>query len=241
MAQEPPGEVPGVAVAGTPPVPAEDQDPDGYAGEAPEGPEVFDESTPPVAPPVRSPRASPSHEPDPPAESPAEHRTPAREQPVITQDLARAAADPIAASRTAVTAESVSASPLSPVQQQILALVNQQRVKAGCGAVTLDRRLIEAANRHAADMAKRAYFDHASPNGQKAGDRVENSGYHWRFYGENIAKGQDSPWAAMVAWMDSPGHRENILDCKLDQMGIGLALGHDKTPYWVQDFATPQK
>lgn len=148
--------------------------------------------------------------------------------------------DPIAASRTAVTAASASPGVQAPVQQQVLALVNRNRRQAGCDPVTLDRRLIEAANRHAADMARRDYFDHDSPRGADAGDRVTDAGYVWRRYGENIAKGQDSPYEVMAAWMSSPGHRQNILDCRLDQMGVGLALSADRTPYWVQDFATPR-
>jgi uncharacterized protein YkwD len=149
-------------------------------------------------------------------------------------------ADPIVASRTAVTAASAGPGAQSPVQQQILALVNQRRREAGCDPITLDRRLIEAANRHAADMARRGYFDHESPSGEKAGSRVRDAGYVWRRYGENIAKGQASPFRVMADWMRSPGHRENILDCRLDQMGVGLALAADDTPYWVQEFATPR-
>ncbi|PRX20894.1 CAP domain-containing protein [Actinoplanes italicus] len=148
--------------------------------------------------------------------------------------------DPIVASRTAITASSVSPGLQAPVQQQVLALVNRNRRTAGCDPITLDRRLIEAANRHAADMARRDYFDHESPRGDRAGERVTDAGYVWRRYGENIAKGQDSPYEVMNDWMNSPGHRENILDCQLDQMGVGLALASDKTPYWVQDFATPR-
>jgi uncharacterized protein YkwD len=151
-----------------------------------------------------------------------------------------AVADPIAASRTAVTADSISASPAAPVQQQILALVNRYRERSGCRPVSLDRRLIDAANRHAADMARRDYFEHESPDGDRAGERVSEAGYRWRWYGENIARGQHSPWDAMDGWMNSAEHRENILDCKLDQMGVGLALDHERTPYWVQDFATPK-
>jgi uncharacterized protein YkwD len=151
-----------------------------------------------------------------------------------------AAADPIVASHTAVTADSISASPAAPVQQQILALVNRFRAKSGCAPVTVDRRLVDAANRHAADMVRRDYFDHASPEGDRAGERVSGAGYQWRWYGENIARGQESPWEAMDGWMNSPEHRSNILDCKLDQMGVGLAIDRDHTPYWVQDFATPK-
>ncbi len=147
--------------------------------------------------------------------------------------------DPAVGSRTAVTAASVSASPSAPFQQQVLALVNWNRRKHGCGPLTLDQRLISAANRHAADMARRDYFDHESPGGRDAGDRVTGAGYAWSRYGENIAKGQDSPYEVMVAWLRSPAHRKNILDCQLDEMGTGLAV-EGRTAYWVQDFASPR-
>lgn len=172
---------------------------------------------------------------------PAVARTPERSEEEGPQGrAAEPGADPIGASRTAVTAASAGPGPQSPVQQQILALVNQKRKEAGCDPITLDRRLIDAANRHASDMARRGYFDHESPSGEKAGSRVTDAGYSWRRYGENIAKGQESPYRVMADWMKSPGHRENILDCRLDEMGVGLALDSGKTPYWVQEFATPR-
>jgi uncharacterized protein YkwD len=145
----------------------------------------------------------------------------------------------ITAAREDVTAADVSSSPSAPVQQQVLALVNQNRRRGGCDELSLDRRLIDAANEHAADMARRDYFAHESPNGDGAGDRVREAGYRWKRYGENIARGADSAYEVVDGWMHSPEHRENIMDCRLHQMGVGLALAGDRTPYWVQDFATP--
>jgi uncharacterized protein YkwD len=158
-------------------------------------------------------------------------------QPAAQQQPA--AAGLTVASRRDVSAADVSASPGSRVQQEILALINQNRRRHGCGSVSLDRRLIDAANEHAADMARRRYFAHESPNGDGAGDRVRESGYKWKRYGENIARGVDSPYEVVDGWMHSPEHRENILDCSLHQMGVGLAISGDRRPYWVQDFATP--
>jgi uncharacterized protein YkwD len=146
----------------------------------------------------------------------------------------------MAGARQAVTARDVSASPSAPVQQRVLILINQNRRRGGCGSLTLDRRLILAAHDHAADMARRRYFAHESPNGDRAGDRVSERGYRWKRYGENIARGADSAWEVVNGWMNSPTHRRNILDCRLHQMGIGLAISRDRTPYWVQDFATPE-
>jgi uncharacterized protein YkwD len=170
-----------------------------------------------------------------PAQAPATR--PAQDVPGFAQRPA--ATGLIAAAREDVTAADVSASPSAPVQQQVLALVNQNRRRGGCDELTLDRRLIEAANEHAADMARRDYFAHESPNGDGAGDRVSDAGYRWKRYGENIARGVDSAYEVVDGWMHSPEHRENIMDCRLHQMGVGLALSGDHTPYWVQDFATP--
>jgi len=148
---------------------------------------------------------------------------------------------PAASANRDVTPGSVSGSLNAPVQRQVLALVNENRRRGGCDGLTLDRRLIVAANRHAADMARRGYFAHRSPNGEGAGDRVEDAGYDWSRYSENIARGQDSPAEVVNGWMNSPGHRENIMDCRLHQMGVGLAFDRENTAYWVQDFATPDR
>jgi uncharacterized protein YkwD len=146
---------------------------------------------------------------------------------------------PVKQAQQDVTPDTGAGSVSSPVQQQVLALVNENRRRGGCDDLTLDRRLIDAANRHAADMARRGYFAHRSPSGTDAGERVEDAGYRWSRYGENIARGQESVREVVDGWMHSPEHRENIMDCGLHQMGVGLAFASDRTPYWVQDFATP--
>ncbi|BCY12297.1 CAP domain-containing protein [Actinoplanes sp. L3-i22] len=243
MAQEPPDEFLGLNIFGAP-VPAVSEVPVVDAAPSDAGPSVAAPSAAvsEISPDVSTPPATRRPAPDPVTETPSARPSATRIKAEARKKSyeGAAVADPIAASHTTVTAQSVSASPGSPVQQQILALVNRYRAKSGCPAVSVDRRLIEAANRHAADMARRDYFQHESPNGDKAGERVSETGYQWRWYGENIARGQDSPWEVMDGWMNSPEHRSNILDCKLDQIGVGLAIDGDKTPYWVQDFATPK-
>ena len=117
--------------------------------------------------------------------------------------------------------------------------VGRCRRRGGCGDLSVDRRLIVAASDHAADMARHDYFAHESRDGDGAGDRVSEAGYRWQRYGENIARGVNSPYEVVDGWMHSPEHRHNILDCRLDQMGIGLAIDRDHDVYWVQDFATP--
>jgi uncharacterized protein YkwD len=90
-------------------------------------------------------------------------------------------------------------------------------------------------------MADRGYFAHRSPSGRDAGDRVAATGYDWAAYGENIARGQDSPAELVDDWMNSPSHRENILTCGYREVGVGLAFDADHTPYWVQNLASPDR
>jgi uncharacterized protein YkwD len=171
-----------------------------------------------------------------------------RDRPAAADTAADAPARPAAQRAPGTTAgaqrdvspASMSTSPSAPLQQQVLALVNENRRRGGCDDLSLDRRLILAAYGHAVEMARRGYFAHESLNGDGAGDRVSEAGYSWRRYGENIARGQDSAYEVVDGWMHSPEHRENIMDCQLEQMGIGLAFAPDRTPYWVQDFATPR-
>jgi uncharacterized protein YkwD len=176
------------------------------------------------------------------AQAPAA-QAPAAQRPGGQQPAAQRPVRPnwAAAAHQDVTRGSVSGSANSPVQREVLALVNEHRRRGGCRGVTLDRRLIAAANRHAADMARRGYFAHSSPSGDRAGDRVQDAGYRWSRYGENIARGQSSAYEVVDGWMHSPEHRENILDCELTQMGVGLAFARDDEPYWVQNFATPRR
>ncbi len=121
-------------------------------------------------------------------------------------------------------------------EDQVVSLVNQERAKAGCAALTVDSRLAAAAREHSQDMATRNYFDHTTPEGVDPGTRITNAGYRWQAYGENIAMGQPDPDSVMQAWMNSPGHRANILNCNFKNLGVGLAYNAKHQPYWTQDF-----
>ncbi len=118
---------------------------------------------------------------------------------------------------------------------QVVALVNKERAAAGCGPVTEDPQLDEAAQGHSDDMAARGFFDHTNPDGDGPGERITAAGYRWSTYGENIAKGQQTPQAVMGSWMNSPGHRANILNCAFKNIGVGV---HDGSggPWWTQAF-----
>ncbi|GII23736.1 CAP domain-containing protein [Planosporangium mesophilum] len=120
----------------------------------------------------------------------------------------------------------------------LLTLVNQARATVNCVALTVDPRLAAAARAHSADMADRRYFAHDTPDGVGVGTRVTNAGYQWSAVGENIAKGQQDATAVLRAWLNSPGHRANILNCRYTNIGIGLAY-QDGTPLWTQDFGAP--
>jgi uncharacterized protein YkwD len=83
-------------------------------------------------------------------------------------------------------------------------------------------------------MAARDYFDHNSPDGKTPWDRIEAAGYDAPA-AENIARGQPTPQAVVDAWMNSEGHRANILNCKIKAIGVGVHLG-EGGPWWTQDF-----
>ncbi|WP_434599608.1 CAP domain-containing protein [Streptomyces sp. A5-4] len=123
----------------------------------------------------------------------------------------------------------------SSFAQQVTALVNTERGKKGCGSVSQNSRLDTAGQRHSEDMAARDYFDHTSPDGRGPGERVTAAGYTWSTYGENIARGQQTPAAVMQGWMDSPGHRANILNCSFKEIGLGVHNGSGG-PWWTQVF-----
>ena len=86
-------------------------------------------------------------------------------------------------------------------------------------------------------MVKRNYFSHTSPDGTTFVTRAKAAGYTSPI-GENIAWGYRTPEAVMTAWMNSPGHRANILNCKAKAVGVGLARKADGTPYWTQVFGS---
>ena len=121
----------------------------------------------------------------------------------------------------------------------MIRLVNQARNQARCKDVHNNSKLHSTARAHSADMAQRRYFDHTAPNGTDPGQRITAAGYAWSAYGENIAAGYPDAVSVMRGWMNSPGHRENILNCRFSNLGVGLYLTPDRGGYWTQDFAAP--
>jgi uncharacterized protein YkwD len=126
-----------------------------------------------------------------------------------------------------------------PAETAVLVIVNAERARAGCKALTVDSRLAAAARKHSADMAARDYFSHTTPNGVTFSQRIDAEGYRWSLVGENIAAGQRDATEVMRDWMNSPGHRANILNCQFRNIGIGV-VQNGKSPVWTQDFGTPR-
>jgi uncharacterized protein YkwD len=141
------------------------------------------------------------------------------------------------ASPTPARPPSAAASPRttsSSFASQVIQLVNRQRAAAGCVALRTDSRLNQAALSHSVDMAVRDYFAHDTPEGVTFVARDRAAGYR-QPGGENIAEGQRSPNEVMTAWMNSPGHRANILNCQFRAIGVGVYRGAAGL-YWTQDF-----
>ncbi|MFE2144753.1 CAP domain-containing protein [Streptomyces sp. NPDC059456] len=120
-------------------------------------------------------------------------------------------------------------------ESAVLALVNKERATAGCGPLTTNSKLSAAARAYSDTMARSGVMSHTGPDGSTMTSRVEAAGYTWSNLGENIARGQADADAVMDAWMHSPGHRANILNCAFKEIGIGVHKG-DGGPWWTQDF-----
>ncbi|MBO8188995.1 CAP domain-containing protein [Streptomyces spirodelae] len=119
-------------------------------------------------------------------------------------------------------------------ESEVLALVNQERAKAGCRPLKADRRLTGLAGEYSEDMARRGFFSHTSPDGKSPWARAEAAGIS-DLGGENIARGQANARSVMDSWMHSPGHRANILNCDYRTLGVGAHFA-EGGPWWTQDF-----
>jgi uncharacterized protein YkwD len=157
-----------------------------------------------------------------PAPAPAETTAPA------------AAAAPETSTPAPVPAAAPVASAADGPEAEVLALVNAERAAAGCAAVTADDELAAMARAHSEDRRDRGFFGDVESDGQDPVDPAERAGLVPR--AENIAAGQQDAAEVMAAWMDSPGHRANILDCDLTLLGTGVATGTGG-PWWTQLFA----
>ena len=133
---------------------------------------------------------------------------------------------------------------LTPYEQQVFDLVNQQRAANGLQPLTLDSRLVNAARAHNNAMIQKNEFSHQVTGelplcaSGANNDRFDAVGYGWTMCAENIAAGQTTPQDVMNAWMNSSGHRANILNPNLKNIGIGYTTGGSYGTYWNEDFGT---
>ncbi|CAM3686390.1 CAP domain-containing protein [Alicyclobacillus pomorum] len=114
---------------------------------------------------------------------------------------------------------------------EVAALVNQERVHAGLKPLSVDGKLCSLAMQKAADMYQHHYFSHTSPTYGSPFDMMQKEGISFTYAGENIAEGQTTPQQVMNDWMNSPGHRANILNAHYDTIGVAYDHG-----IWVQEF-----
>jgi uncharacterized protein YkwD len=112
------------------------------------------------------------------------------------------------------------------VKAATLCLLNAERARAGAGPLTENRKLELAAERHSLDMATRKFFEHVNPDGVSDAARIVRTGYPPIYIGENLAWGEEqesTPAMIVRAWMNSPGHKANLLRPNYREIGIGLA------------------
>lgn len=119
---------------------------------------------------------------------------------------------------------------------EVLKLVNQERAKQGLKALTLSPELTNVATIKAKDMRDKGYFDHTSPTYGSPFDMMKRFGIQYSSAGENIAAGQKTSQEVMNSWLNSSGHRANILNKDYEQLGVGYVEGGSYGTYWVQMF-----
>ncbi|TFE03285.1 CAP domain-containing protein [Jeotgalibacillus sp. R-1-5s-1] len=193
-----------------------------------------------------APAAEPVAAPAPVAEQPAEEqavavpeRTPAQnEAPEVEQsEPAQAQNEAPAVQQPAQEVEEQKAQQSEPAissfEQQVVNLTNQEREKAGLAPLSVDQTLAKTAKEKSLDMQRNNYFSHTSPTYGSPFDMMKQFGVQYRSAGENIAMGQRTPEEVVKAWMNSPGHRQNILSSSYTHIGVGHA---ENGNYWTQMF-----
>jgi len=137
---------------------------------------------------------------------------------------------------TALWARPLTPGGLAQTAAEVVALTNAERARAGLRPLAVDALLTNAAQAHSADMVARAFYSHTSPDGSEPWHRAAAAGSTRRTIGENIACGQRSAAEVVQGWMDSPGHRANILKPAFTHIGVGFAGGGSAGTYWTQLF-----
>ncbi|MFE9648832.1 CAP domain-containing protein [Streptomyces sp. NPDC006365] len=195
---------------------ADDRDGSGTSRDADRSPSPSPTPTKPTKEPAKEPSAKPTT------------KTPEKSKPKPTPTPSRTA------TKVPKPTPPKAVSPQTAAEAEVLKLVNQEREKAGCSPVTASGTLAKLAQAFSEDMAERDFFDHTDPSGATPWDRADVLGIA-NLGGENIARGQADAEAVMEAWMNSPGHRANILNCDFKTLGVGAHFAAGG-PWWTQDF-----
>lgn len=156
-------------------------------------------------------------------EKPAAEAAPAPQQPAPQQQ-----AEAPAENKTEQTASAV-----SEFEKKVVELTNAERAKQGLAPLELDEELSKVAKEKSNDMKKNNYFAHNSPTYGSPFDMMKQFGVEYRTAGENIAMGQKSPEEVVNAWMNSEGHRANIMNGEFTHIGVGHV---EEGNYWTQMF-----
>lgn len=125
------------------------------------------------------------------------------------------------------------------LENEVIRLVNIERSKRGLQTLSTNWQLSRVARYKSQDMIDKGYFSHTSPTYGSPFKMMESFGIRYSAAGENIAMGQRTPQEVMNAWMNSPGHRNNILSTSFYQIGVGLAKDRNGRMYWTQMFIKP--
>ncbi|WP_368491086.1 CAP domain-containing protein [Clostridium sp. BJN0013] len=133
------------------------------------------------------------------------------------------------------------ASTIDAEANEVIRLVNVERSKNGLSPLNANAELSKVATAKAQDMIDNSYFSHTSPTYGSPFDMMKKFGISYTAAGENIAYGQKNAAEVMNSWMNSPGHRANILNSNFTEIGVGVAKDKNGTPYWVQMFINPGK
>ena len=184
------------------------------------------------APKISAPNASakpqkPAETAKPAVPAPVKTETPAAKKPAVPAETQKPAA-PAGNNATAGSYE-----------MQVVEFVNKERAAQGLPALKYNSELSKVAEAKAADLRDNNYFSHTSPTYGSPFDMMKSFGIKYTAAGENIAKGYMNPKSVMKGWMNSPGHRANILNSSFTEIGVGYVSDSKGAGYWVQMFIRP--
>ncbi|MFD6442777.1 CAP domain-containing protein [Peribacillus sp. NPDC060186] len=168
-----------------------------------------------------------------PVQQPAQEQAQKPVQKPVQKPAQKPAGTTNAQPEKATDEKTETSSQLSAFEQQVVKLTNAERAKQGLAALKIDTELSKVARLKSQDMKDKNYFDHNSPTYGSPFDMMKKFGISYTSAGENIAQGQKTPEEVVEAWMNSQGHRENIMNSSFTHIGVGYV---ESGNYWTQQF-----